>query len=388
MRVPFRRGEHDVQLIQGAEAREKRLERRGSRVRPAAGATARRRRRTAVGRRQSTTASTRSCPRHQRATAVRSTMTMSCVSGNAQLRRPVSRHEHRTDRGRVGTTSSNVHQLGVAVRKRHPHRGEQQRRADRPTDRARHAFAESASASAPSSRDTRAAGRSVSRDLDVEMPAQLGRRCCPAKYFCTRRWRRADVRLLPDVPARPGDRHLVVVNQNDARLRRRCSAARRATGAPRRARRATSGRDEKRRRRRLGERGRQRLERLDHASAPRRYRSSNGSAVDARWLRAATVPARNADQNDAERTQRCSRAPRRWTACGPNGNVRAACHRRSPSLALAIVSAFGTSQDAFRDALLDGRTGVAPIKSASTRRVPYHPGRAGDRLRAARGFLR
>jgi len=60
-----------------------------------------------------------------------------------------------------------------------------------------------------------------------------------------------------------------------------------------------------------------------------------------------------------------NRAAAHWNAHPSNGNVRRV--RRSVSVSgIGIVSAFGTSHAGFRDALLDGRSGIAPLTGFDT----------------------
>ena len=258
-RVALRRGEDDVELIEAAEAREERAEgwmtrlSRGSSDRTSASKDRRRmpsseissaattaaatirRRRCA----HATTAETRACthlcyihrPPHARALA-------RCASRRASARR---RKRPRLERG-VRHDLVERHRLGVAVRERHPHGVEQQRRSRRPTDPAGRASRGSASVSGIIVRWS-VPGRSLVPCSSISNCARRSAAVPLTKYFCTRPCAVADVGDLPDVVARPRHRHLVAVDRRSRAAPARCSAGPRVTGVrPRggRARRAAA----------------------------------------------------------------------------------------------------------------------------------------------------
>ena len=85
---------------------------------------------------------------------------------------------------------------------------------------------------------------------------------------------------------------------------------------------------------------------------------------------------------DAKR--RTSAAGRRlgpFARSSRHGNVRVV-QRSLRVSGIGVVSAFGTTHAAFRDGLLEGRSGIAPLTRVRQQRLPDHAGGAGDRLRA------
>src|SRR5438067_3262295 len=196
--------------------------------------------------------------------------------------------------------------------------------------------------------------------LDVELVPQI-RGGAVDEVFLNPLLRRADVGDLAETAARPHHRHRVAVDQHRPRIRVGV-----AQDHPRRTlHRDAAAPDERpgqqRRRRRFGEARGQRLQRVVDRLALR------VEIVERVWWsrrRRGREPRRQ-HARCGERGERVTRAAPQWNAHRRNGNVRPV---RDPVrvAGLGVVSVFGTALDAFRDALLEGRSGIVPVKGFDT----------------------
>ena len=268
--------------------------------------------------------------------------------------------------GAFGTTSSNAISLGVAVRERHPHGVEQQRRLIDPQLQPRQPLANLL----PLRHHRHVVGaRAIAacRDPRCRTGARSSSGGAVDEILLDAPLRGADVGHLLDAAGQATTSSCWSPSIRTTRAPARCSAAPRATAArPRRVPRATSGRvssDEVV----VSVKRAVSVFIAALACCPRAIQLvERRRSTRRRWSAARQRPRRRRRQPSATITAIARIAVRRVGTLIVAMVTYAPCSARSRVSGIGVVSAFGTSHAAFRDALLEGRSGIAPVSGFDT----------------------